>query len=136
MRQASYDERKEYKMSSLKQLSLWVVPLVFFGLSPILLNAQDNMGKNDMSVTGCLKQGTDKAGYYIMSDGKMYEVTAHGVNLAEHIGHTVTVTGHTVKVSEAQEAKKEASEKAEAGSSSYEDFQATSVKMVSATCSQ
>ena len=121
---------------SLKKLSLWVVPLVFFSLFPILLSAQDNMGKQAVSVTGCLKQGTDKGGYYIMADGKMYEVMAHGVNLAEHVGHTVTVTGHPVKLSEAQEAKKEASEKAEAGSSSYVDLQVTNLKMVSTTCSQ
>ena len=123
-------------MSSLKKMSLWLVPLMFFALSPILLSAQDNMGKQGVSVTGCLKQGTDKGGYYIMADGKMYEVWAHGVNLAEHVGHTVTVTGHTVKLPEAQEAKKEASEKAEASSSPYEDFQVTGLKMVSASCSQ
>jgi len=125
-------------MLLLKKSSLWLVPLMFFVLFPILLSAQDNMGmgKQGMSVTGCLKQGTDKGGYYIMADGKMYEVMGHGVNLAEHVGHTVTVTGHTVKLSEAQEAKKEASEKAEAGSSPYEDFQVTSLKMVSSSCSQ
>ena len=125
-------------MFLLKKLSLWLVPLVFFGLFPILLNAQDNMGmgKQGMSLTGCLKQGTDKGGYYIMANGKMYEVMAHGMNLAEHVGHTVTVTGHTAKLSEAQEAKKEVSEKSEAGSSPYEDFQVTGLKMVSSSCSQ
>jgi hypothetical protein len=94
------------------------------------------MGKQGMSITGCLKQGTDKGGYYIVADGKMYEVMAHGVNLTEHVGHTVTVTGHTVKLPEAQESKKEASEKAEAGRGPYQDFQVTNLKMVSANCSQ
>ena len=122
---------------SLNKLSLWLVPLVLFGLLPVLLSAQDSMGKQATSITGCLKQGTDTGGYYIMAGGKMYEVmAAHGVNLAEHVGHTITVTGHTVKLSEADEAKKEASEKAEAGSSPYVDFKVASVKMVSATCSQ
>jgi hypothetical protein len=51
-------------------------------------------------------------------------------------GHTVTVTGDSVKLPDAQESKKEASEKAEAGSAPYGDFQATSVKMVSTSCSQ
>ncbi len=125
-------------MSLLKKSSLCLVPLVFFVLVPVLLSAQDNMGMGTqgMSVTGCLKQGTDKGGYYIMADGKMYEVMAHGVNLAEHVGHTVTLTGHSVKLSEAQESKKEASEKAEAGSSPYRDFQVTGLKMVSSSCSQ
>ena len=123
-------------MSSWKKLSLWLAPLVFLSLFPILLNAQDNMGKQSMSVTGCLKAGSDKGGYYIMADGKMYEVMAPGVNLAEHVGHTVALAGHVVKLPEAVEARKEASEKSEAGSSSYTDFQATSLKMVSTNCSQ
>jgi len=123
-------------MSSLKKLSLWLAPVVFFSFCPILLSAQDNMGKQAMSVTGCLKQGTDTGGYYIIAGGKMYEVMAHGVNLAEHVGHTVTLAGHVVKLPEADEARKEASEKSEAGSSSYADFLATSLKMVSTSCSK
>jgi len=123
-------------MSSLKKLSLWLVPLVFLSLFPVLLSGQDNMAQA-VSVTGCLKQGTDAGGYYIMANGKMYEVmAAHGVNLAEHAGHTVTVAGHVVKLSEAEEAKKEASEKSEAGSSPYVDFRVASLKMVSTNCSQ
>jgi len=122
---------------SLRKLSLWLVPLVFLSLLPVLLNAQDSMGKQATSITGCLKQGTDTGGYYIIAGGKMYEVMAgKGVSFAEHVGHTVTLAGHTVKLSEAQEAKKEASEKAEAGTSPYADFQVTSLKHVSPTCSQ
>jgi hypothetical protein len=123
-------------MSLLKKLPPWLVPLVFLILFPILLSAQDNMGKQAMSVTGCLQQGTEKGGYYIVADSKMYEVMALGVNLAEHVGHTVAVSGHTVKLPEAQEAQKEASEKAEAGSNRYMDFQVTSLKMVSTSCSK
>jgi len=122
---------------SLKKLSFWFVPLVFLSLLPVVLSAQDSMGKQATSITGCLKQGTDTGGYYIIAGGKMYEVMAgKGVSFAEHVGHTVTVAGHTVKLSEAQEAKKEASEKAEAGSSPYADFQVTILKHVSPTCSQ
>jgi hypothetical protein len=123
-------------MSPSKKLGLWLVPLVLFSLLPVLLSAQDSMGKQGMSITGCVQHGSDAGGYYIMADGKMYEVMGHGVNIAEHVGHTVTVTGHTVKLPQAQEAKKEASEKAEAGSGPYADFQVTSLKMVSANCSQ
>jgi hypothetical protein len=124
-------------MSLLKKLSLWLVPLVLFGLFPVLLSAQDAMGSQAMSLTGCLKQGANIGDYYLMAGGKMYEVMAgKGVSFAEHVGHTVTLAGHTVKLSEADEAKKEASEKTEAGSSPYADFQVTNLKHVSATCSQ
>ena len=124
-------------MSVLKKLSLGLVPLMLFGLFPVLLSAQDAMGNQSMSLTGCLKQGANTGDYYLMAGGKMYEVMAgKGVSFAEHVGHTVTLAGHTVKLSAADEAKKEASEKSEAGSSPYADFQVTNLKHVSGTCSQ
>src|ERR1035437_5235829 len=100
-------------MSQVKKVSLFLAPLVFLSLFPILLNAQDNMGmgggKQAMSVTGCLKQGTDAGGYYLMAqDGKMYELMAPG--LAAHVNHTVSVTGQQVTLSHALEQKKEESE--------------------------
>jgi hypothetical protein len=124
-------------MSQVKKVSLFLAPLVFLSLFPILLNAQDNMGmgggKQAMSVTGCLKQGSDAGGYYLMAqDGKMYELMGPG--LAAHVNHTVTVTGQQVTLSHAQEQKKEASEKAEAGGSTYVDMKVSSVKMVSESC--
>jgi hypothetical protein len=124
-------------MSPLKKVSLFLAPLVFFSLFPILLSAQDNMGmgggKQAMSATGCLKQGSNPGGYYLMGqDGKMYELMGPG--LAAHVNHTVTVTGQQVMLSHAQEAKKEASEKAEAGGKPYVDMKVSSVKMVSESC--
>ena len=124
-------------MSQVKKVSLFLAPLVFLSLFPILLSAQDNMGmgggKQAMSVTGCLKQGSDAGGYYLMTqDGKMYELMGPG--LAAHVNHTVTVTGQQVTLSHAQEQKKEASEKAEAGGSTYVDMKVSSVKMVSESC--
>jgi len=121
-------------MSSLNKLPLFVTPLVFFTLFPILLNAQSDSGaKQPISATGCLKQGGDAGGYYLMGqDGKMYELMGKG--LGAHLNHTVTVTGTPVKLSHAQEEKKEATEKAEAGSSSYVDMKVSDVKMVSTSC--
>ncbi len=120
-------------MSTLKKLTLGLAPLVLFSLLPLLMSAQDNMGKQAMSVTGCLKQGSDANGFYVMGqDGKMYELMGKG--LAAHVGHTVTVTGMPVTLSHAQEEKKEASEKAEAGSGTYVDMKVSDVKMVSTSC--
>ena len=124
-------------MSQLKKVSLFLAPLVFFSLFPLLLSAQDNMGmaggKQAMSATGCLKQGSNPGGYYLMGqDGKMYELVGPG--LAAHVNHTVTVTGHQVTLSAAQEGKKEATEKAEAGGQPYVDMKVSGVKMVSESC--
>ena len=117
-----------------KKLVLLLLALAFVSVFPLLLSAQE-MGSNNSSVTGCLKQGTETGGYYLLAqDGKMYEILGHGVNLAEHVGHTITLTGHSAKLPEKQETKRETAEKGEAGNSSYSDFRATSVKMVSASC--
>jgi hypothetical protein len=120
-------------MSALKKLSLTLSCLVFFTVFPALLMAQTDSGKQMASVTGCLKQGSDAGGYHLMAqDGKMYELMGKG--LAAHVNHTVTVTGMPVTLSHAQEEKKEATEKSEAGSGSYVDMKVTDVKMVSDTC--
>jgi hypothetical protein len=115
-------------MSKWKTAFLCLAPLAIAMVFPMFLSAQDQT-----SVTGCLKQGTDKGGYYIMSnDGKMYELW--GKNLGEHVNHTVTVTGMQAKLSPAMEQKKEASEKSEAGSANVMDLKVSSLKMVSETC--
>jgi hypothetical protein len=115
-------------MSKLKKVCFCLVPLVFAMVFPLLLSAQDQT-----SVTGCLKQGRDSNGYYIMGqDGKMYELV--GKNLGEHVNHTVTVTGSPAKMSHAMEEKKESAEKAEAGSASVMDLKVSNLKMVSENC--
>lgn len=123
-------------MSQLKKLSLYLAPVVLFGLFPILAAAQDNMGMSNnqtMSVTGCLKQGSDTGGYYIMGDdGKMYELMGKG--LSAHVNHKVTVTGMPTTMSQAQEQKREATEKSEAGGATVVDMKVSSLKMVSESC--
>jgi len=119
-----------------KKLSLYLAPVVLFGLFPILAGAQDNMGmsnKQTMSVTGCLKQGSDAGGYYIMGDdGKMYELMGKG--LSAHVHHKVTVMGMPATMSQAQEDKKMATEKSEAGGATIVDMKVSSIKMVSESC--
>ncbi|MGA2902976.1 MAG: hypothetical protein ABSD98_04040 [Candidatus Korobacteraceae bacterium] len=123
-------------MSQWKKLFLYLAPLVLFSLVPILASAQDNMGMSNnqkMSVTGCLKQGTDPGGYYIMgADGKMYELMGKG--LAAHVNHKVTVMGMQTMMSPAEEKKKADMEKMEAGSATVVDMKVSSVKMISASC--
>jgi len=69
---------------------------------PSRLAAQDtgNSGQNaepsasTTSVTGCLQAGT-KAGRFMLTsdDGTVYHLRSKSVDLSEHVGHTVTVTG-------------------------------------------
>jgi hypothetical protein len=123
-------------MARLKNLSLYLAPVVLFGLFPILATAQNNMGMSNnqsMSVTGCLKQGSDTGGYYLMGeDGKMYELFGKG--LSAHVNHKVTVTGTQETLSQAQEEKKMSAEKSEAGGATVVDMKVSSIKMVSESC--
>ena len=120
-------------MSRLLRLSSWLVAVALFVLSPCLLCAQAS--GSPASVTGCLKQGNEKGGYYLTAqDGKLYELIGDSATLSQHLNHTVIVTGHEVKLPEAQESKLEPHEKTEAGSESYIDLRPTDVKMVSASC--
>ena len=49
---------------------------------------------NTASVTGCLAKGDEANEYAIKGDdGKTYGLRSSKVNLAEHLGHKVTVTG-------------------------------------------
>ena len=120
-------------MSKWKRLGFFLASLLVFTAYPLLLSAQDNSGGKQMTVTGCVKAGQGGEGYYMMSqDGKMYELWGKGISA--HVGHTVTVTGSQATLSPAQEQKKEASEKAEAGGSGYVDLKVASLKMVSESC--
>ncbi|MFY9801960.1 MAG: hypothetical protein WA211_15415 [Candidatus Acidiferrales bacterium] len=69
---------------------------------PSRLQAQENGGSgqentpsaNTTTATGCLQAG-HKAGHYTLAaeDGTTYHLRSKTVDLAEHVGHTVTVTG-------------------------------------------
>lgn len=121
-------------MSRFLRIGLRLVPLTLLMFFAFQLSAQDAGSK--VNATGCLKQGGEKGGYYVVADGKMYELLGKSGELSKHVNHTVSVTGEEVKLSEAQESKREPSEKTEAGSDSYSDVRVASVKMVNANCSQ
>ena len=87
-----------------------------------------------MSVTGCVKQGSDANGYYLMSqDGKMYELW--GKNFGEHMGHTVTVTGMQAQLdASAWSRRKKPARNPKPAPPRYVDLKVSSLKMVSESC--
>src|SRR5208337_5647538 len=115
-------------MSHRMRIALWLVPLVLFSLSPLLFAQSDAMKSDQntmgashpaVTVTGCLKQGKENGGYYLTTkDGKVYELSGKA-DFATHVGHTVTIMGHEMPMSKADEAKMEEHEKTEAGGKSY-----------------
>jgi ABC-type sugar transport system substrate-binding protein len=114
--------------------------LVVLGAASVLATAQTASDKmsSDQTVTGCVQQGQETNGFFLVtSDGKHWELYPSGdVSLAEHVGHTVTVTGSTMHRTAAQEKVSQPFEKKEIAGKDHGDWQVTSVKMVSETCSK
>ena len=90
-------------------------------------------------VTGCLAQG-DSAKEFMLTgeDGSTWEVRSSQVNLAKHVGHTVTATGvvknaamHNMK-EDAKDAAKDSGMKN--NDSEHGHLTITAVKMVSESC--
>jgi hypothetical protein len=114
--------------------------LLLLGLNATLLYAAPQMASDKDSaaqtVTGCLQKGTEPVGFFLIStEDKHWELYPNsGVSLADHVGHTVTVTGTVAHRSKAQESKSQPSEKKEIGEKQHADLQVSSVKMVSDSC--
>lgn len=113
---------------------------LFVSLSSVLLygapQTADEKASATQTVTGCLQKGTESGGFFLIStDDKHWELYSDkGVALAEHVGHTITVTGTLAHRTKAQEEKSQPHEKKEIGGKQHDDLQVSSVKMVSATC--
>jgi len=129
------------------KLSFWLVATLFIVLSPTALQAQapaapaKNTAKPThptTTVTGCLQKGDEADEFAITGEnGKTWELRSRTVKLAEHVGHTVTITGvrhHETKAEEAKEAKTETKESKEAEAKEAGDLRVTRLKMVSDTC--
>jgi hypothetical protein len=102
--------------------------------------AQDTMSKSGAAssaaqVTGCLQKGNEAGGYTITGeDGKVWELRSKSVDLSQHVGHKVKVSGHAHQKTKDQESKMQADESKEANGQSYQDLSVTSLKMVSESC--
>ena len=86
-------------------------------------------GANNVTVTGCLAQGDEKGEYSIKGeDGKTYGLRSRAVNLKEHMGHKVTVTGAMTS------AKPEKAESKTGRPEESAHLRVHDLKMVSTTC--
>lgn len=126
------------------RLSACTAFVLFVGLGATLLYGAPQMGNDkpsaasEQTVTGCLQKGVEPVGFFIIgADDKHWELySGKEVSLADHVGHTVTVTGSLAKRSAKQEEKSQPNEKKETGAREHSDLQVSSLKMVSDTCSK
>jgi lipid-binding SYLF domain-containing protein len=88
-------------------------------------------------VTGCLQKGYAAGEFSMIApDGRTWDLHSTRVELVDHLGHTVTVTGPRTQESNAQDRAEEKREGVVKASSKeeYADLRVTSLKMVSKTC--
>jgi hypothetical protein len=120
------------------KLSPWTIFILLLSLTAFsaFANAQAPAAQ---AMTGCLQKGVEPTGgfFLITAQDKHLELYDNGqASLGDHVGQTVTVTGTIPKRSAEQEKVSQPYEKQEAGTMKHADFQVTSLKMVSSTCSK
>ena len=101
-------------------------------------NGQDRDRDEDRGkvreMTGCLQR--DGGEYELMADnGSTWELKGDDGRLADHVGHTVRVTG-TVDHNKMHEEKEKAKDKTQDNPHEHGHLTVTNVKMVSRSCSR
>ena len=122
---------------NVKLTTLMLAVALVLGVSS--LHAQDKGKAKVRSITGCLSQGdSDKEFKLTATNGSTWEVKSDAVNLAEHVGHTITAKGtvSNVTMHNLKEDTKDAA--ADTGmkknNTEHGHLTVTSVKMVSDSC--
>lgn len=97
--------------------------------------------KKVRTLRGCLQKGDDANEYQLTTaKGSTWELKSDGVNLGEHVGHSVRVRGvvshaklHAMKEDTKDEAKEHGMDK---GSTEHGHLTVTNLEMVSGSCSK
>jgi hypothetical protein len=131
-------------MKTLARLFAWMAPILLLSLCPAFLHGASQIGESNAdkasagskeTVTGCLQKGDEPGGITIIDKyGKVWELQSNAVQLADHVGHTVTVDGTVASKSKTQEQEIETSEKKEVAGREHGDLQVSDLKMVSDSC--
>jgi hypothetical protein len=119
---------------------------LMLGLCSVWMLAQDatsdTKGKTaTRTITGCLQKGDSSDEFNLMSsDGSTWEVKSTRANLADHVGHTVNVTG-VVEHNKMHNMKEDAKDTAhdtgmKKDNREHGHLTVTDVQMVSGSCSQ
>jgi hypothetical protein len=103
-----------------------------------MANAQDadKSHAKSRSITGCLQNGDNSKEYKLIGkDGSRWDLKSDSVNMSEHVGHMVKVTG---VVSNATAHNMKEDMKGAVGKDSHEtgDMTVTNLTMVSTSCAK
>lgn len=114
------------------KLAIGALTLATVGMiaTPGITTAQDNASDSSQMVTGCIQKGaTDKIFTLTDENGKLWDLRSKTVQLAPHVGHTVTITGTIPQ-------KSDSDNKTSGDTSPQNHLRVTNLKMVSDTCQQ
>jgi hypothetical protein len=122
--------------------------LLIFSLCSLLLFAQDNPQSTQtaqnrrvttplqVNITGCLKKNAETGGYYVADEnGRTWELSSKKVDLAKHVFHVVSVSGHPSTGSKTPEGKNEPGQKPEGGNAQL-SLDVTELTMISNSCTR
>jgi Protein of unknown function (DUF5818) len=123
-------------LSFLALSGLTLLPVAGFANSPSKNTTAQSEDKTEKvrKITGCLsKEGDD---YTLTADnGATWELKGDAVNLSDHVGHTITVTG-TVDHSKMHGAKEKAKDKTQDNPKEHGHLTVTNVSHVKESCSR
>jgi hypothetical protein len=122
------------------KLTVRLLALSGLALVPAVTSARtqqsdtDNKSASVRTMTGCLSAG-EKTGEYtlIAEDGSTWEIHSKAVKLADHVGHTVTVTGR-VWHADLHGAKEKTKGAVNPGATEHGHLRVSEVSMVSDSC--
>jgi len=124
------------------KISMLILALFLFAATAGLAGAQDTTKtthKKARTLRGCLQKGDDANEYRLTTaKGATWEIKSDSVNLGEHVGHTVAVTGvvshakvHGMKEDAKSEAKEHGVDK---DSTEHGHMTVTNLSMVNESC--
>jgi len=126
------------------KMTMAFLALFLFAGTDGLAAAQDETKtthKKTRTLRGCLQKGDDAKEYRLTTaKGSTWEIKADSLNLGEHVGHTVSVTGvvshakmHGMKEDAKDEAKEHGVDK---DATEHGHMTVTNLSMVSESCHQ
>jgi hypothetical protein len=127
------------RREQMKITTLAVGLMLFVGSAAVASAQEKTTHKKVRTISGCLSKSDDANEYLLTTaGGATWEVKSDAVNLGEHVGHAVAITGtvrnatmHGMKEDAKQEAKEHGMDK---GAKEHGHLEATGIKMVAESC--
>src|ERR1700751_1584013 len=113
-----------------------VLAALIFVCGTLMAKAQDTDQSHAKTrpITGCLQNGDNSHEYKLIAkDGGRWDLKSDSVNMSEHVGHMVKVTG-VVSNATADNMKEDVKKGVDKDSKETGDMTVTNLTMVSASC--